>query len=118
MKRGYFQEPADRLVLARRHLWRALRGRVDLALQTGKMDLSEAASCLTRAGMPEKQAASAVRKYALNPGYQLCYTIGLRAFRNLFEKYGKQDAQGFVAKVLAQGQVGFDDLERILAAGG
>ena len=40
---GYFSEPGDRLLLAKRRFWRAIRGKVDLGLQTGAMDIPTAA---------------------------------------------------------------------------
>jgi len=111
---GYFQGAADRLLLAKRRLWRAVRGKVDLEIQTGKKDLSSAVCLLIPLGMSKKRALSTVRKYALNPGYQLCYTIGLRRLRDLYRRFGKDDSIEFALKVLNQGEIGFDNLERIL----
>jgi hypothetical protein len=50
----------------------------------------------------------------LNPGYQLCYTLGVRYFIDLFEDYGRDRQQWFVKKVLAQGEIDFDDLKTVL----
>ncbi|UCH23675.1 MAG: DUF885 family protein [Deltaproteobacteria bacterium] len=111
---GYFTTSSDRLLLARRRLWRAIRGKVDLGLQTGAMDLKMAASYLSKAGIRIKDAISAARKYTLNPGYQLCYTIGLRRFLDLFQRYGQQNLKDFVAVVLSQGEIDFQDLNLIL----
>jgi hypothetical protein len=108
---GYFTEPCDRLILAKRRFWRAIRGKVDLGLQTGTMNISTAARYLKRAGISYKKALSSVRKYPLNPGYQLCYTIGLRRFLDLFERYGRESLQHFVQNVLTQGEILFTDLE-------
>ncbi|MFH1625968.1 MAG: DUF885 family protein [Pseudomonadota bacterium] len=111
---GYFQAPTDSLLLARRHFWRAIRGKVDLEIQVGKMDLEAAASCFTLAGMNKHRALSAVRRYALKPGYQLCYTMGLRPFRRLYERFGGDRPRDFAVKVLALGQIGLDNLEEAL----
>ncbi len=111
---GYFTTPGDRLLIARRRLWRAIRGKVDLGLQTGAMDLKMAAGYLTKTGIPINDAISAVRKYPLNPGYQLCYTIGLRRFLDLFRRYGQQNLNKFVTVVLGQGEIEFQDLEQLL----
>jgi len=107
-KTGYLSEPWDLLLLAKRRLWRAIRGKVDVGLQTGTMDIPTAARCLSEIGVPMNRAASSVRKYPLNPGYQICYTVGLRQFLKLFDQYGRDDLQHFVQTVLNQGETGFD----------
>lgn len=114
-KTGYFKSTAERLLMARRRLWRAIRGKVDLGLQTGKMLLSEAAQLLAETGIPAEDAMSAARKYPLNPGYQVCYTAGTRRFIDLYDRYGRNDLPGFVRTVMTQGEVDFKDLERELA---
>ena len=112
---GYFQGPANHLLLAKRRLWRAIRGKVDLKIQTGRRDLSNAADLLTPLGISRKQALSTVRRYALSPGYQLCYTMGLRFMRDLYRCFGKNNPKEFALKVLGQGEIGFDNLEGILS---
>ncbi len=111
---GYFSTPGDRLLLARRRLWRAIRGKVDIGLQSGAMDLETAARHLAETGISREQACASARKYPLNPGYQVCYTIGLRQFLRLFDGYGRNHLQDFVQPVLEQGEIDFLDLEEIL----
>jgi len=111
---GYFSEPGDRLLLAKRRLWRAIRGKVDIGLQTGTMDISTAAEYLKETGISMEQALSSVRKYTLNPGYQLCYTLGLRRFLDLFARYSGDNLPNFVKTVLNQGEIDFTDLEKTL----
>jgi hypothetical protein len=106
---GAWQGGWDRFVLARRRLKRAARGLVDLGLQTGRMTLDEAAFCLENASFASGEARSAVPKYALRPGYQVCYTLGLRKFLALFDSFDGESG-AFVDAVLAQGEIGFDDL--------
>ncbi|WP_084681185.1 DUF885 family protein [Desulfospira joergensenii] len=110
----YTQEPRDRLMLLKRRLWRAVRGKVDLGLQTGAMETDEAAEYLTRTGMGRSQARSSARKYLLNPGYQLCYTLGLRRFLSLFDRYGENDPIQFSRNILSRGEIGFKELESLL----
>jgi hypothetical protein len=110
---GFFSGPADRLMMAKRRFWRAMRGRADFRIHTGRWRLSEAASALADVGLvsPE-QALAMVRRYALKPGYQLSYAIGRRRFRQLYKAYqgrGKTPAQ-FVRAALSRGEVGFDHL--------
>ena len=111
---GYFSGPIDRLLLAKRRLWRAVRGKVDISMQTGMMDTNTAIKYLKGTGISEEQAVSAARKYPLNPGYQLCYTVGLRRFLDLFDRFGKNSHNEFVKNVLENGEVAFTDLERLL----
>jgi uncharacterized protein (DUF885 family) len=111
---GYFQGAADRLLLARRHFWRAIRGKADLDIQTGTMDLAAAAACLTHAGMNRDRAISVVRQYALKPGYQLCYTLGARRFRDLYQQFTGDGPRNFARQVLAEGEVGFEHLASAL----
>jgi len=111
---GYFSDPVDRLLLAKRRLWRAIRGEVDIGLQSGTMNVSTAARYLKETGISTEQAISSARKYPLNPGYQLCYTLGLRRFLDLFDRYGGDNLQPFVQKVLDQGEILFTDLEKVL----
>jgi len=111
---GYFSSPGDRLLLAKRRLWRAMRGKVDIGLQTGTMDISTAAEYLQETGISRERAISSARKYPLNPGYQLCYTLGLHRFIGFFNHYGRHNLPDFVGPVLNQGEIQFADLEKIL----
>jgi len=111
---GFLKRPEEHLLMARRRLWRAIRGKIDLGLQTGVLDSDNAALLLHRTGVSLEQAKEAVRKYPLNPGYQVCYTIGLRRFLNLFKHYGQKSTASFVCSVLAQGEIDFSDLENVL----
>ena len=111
---GYFPTPGDRLLLARRRLLHAVRCQVDIGLQTGKMTVPAAARYLEEAGLSAERAVSLARKYPLNPGYQLCYTLGLRRFLDLRARYGHDNLPGFVRTVLNQGEINFTDLEKVL----
>jgi uncharacterized protein (DUF885 family) len=109
----FFSGPSQRLLMAKRRFWRAMRGRAELRIHTGSCSLDDAARELARAGLVTKEKALAmVRRYALKPGYQLAYTIGRRKFRRL---YIAALAQGhtparFVRNALAHGEIGFDHL--------
>jgi uncharacterized protein (DUF885 family) len=112
---GYFADPYDRLMLAKRRLWRSIRGKIDIGLQTGKLSIPDAARYLSETGLTADQALRSVRRYLLNPGYQLCYTLGLRSFMHLFDTYGyNNNIQLFVRMVLSQGEINFADLEAVL----
>ncbi|HPQ44449.1 MAG TPA: DUF885 family protein [Syntrophales bacterium] len=111
---GYFHGSADGLLLARRRLWRAVRGKVDIGLQTGMMDIPVAAAYLKETGIDERWAINAARQYSLNPGFQQCYTIGLKRLLYLFDTYGRDDTGWFVRTILSQGEIGFPNLEKVL----
>ncbi len=111
---GFLDRPADRMLLARRRLWRAVRGRVDLGLNAGTMTPAGAVEALVETGTDPDAAAAAVRKYPLNPGYQVCYTVGLRRFAKLYRRYGDNDVAGFARRVLREGEIGFDLMTAVL----
>jgi uncharacterized protein (DUF885 family) len=113
---GFLGDPRDYLLLAKRRYWRAVRGRIDLDIQSGERTLSEAAAFLRRAGIGKRRAGAMVRRYALKPGYQLSYTIGRRKFRDMYQAYvheGNTTAD-FVRAVLAEGEIGLDNLRRVV----
>jgi hypothetical protein len=110
---GCFGGDWDRFVLAGRRLRRAVRGQVDIGLQSGRMGLDEAISCLEKAAFSPAEARAAVPAYALRPGYQVCYTLGVRKFLSLFETFG-EDAGSFAGAVLAEGEIDFEDLGKAL----
>ncbi len=114
----FFSGPADRLMMAKRRLWRAHRGMADLMVHCGKSTIEEAAEALGQVGLVSRaQAMTMVQRYALKPGYQLAYTIGRRKFRQLYTAFlgsGRTPAQ-FVRHVLSEGEIGFERLaERLL----
>ena len=79
------------------------------------MDFSEAIEYLMKTGIHEGDAAAVVRKYPLNPGYQLCYTLGFKRFSRLYKTHGRGNLNAFVRQAVSHGEIDFDDLERILA---
>jgi hypothetical protein len=113
---GYFSRPEERFLLAKRRYWRAVRGKVDLGMQTGAMDIQTSASCLINAGVEKEKSLSISKKYLLNPGYQLCYTTGIRHFLDLYQRFGSNDLNKFIKTTLTQGEVGFSALEQVLHA--
>jgi uncharacterized protein (DUF885 family) len=109
-KTGYLDGPWDRFLLAKRRAERAARGMVDLGLQSGRMDLGEALEVLVQVGFSPQMARSVIPKYLLRPGYQVCYTLGLRQGLSLFRRFDSSDVGAFARYVLSQGEVGFNRL--------
>ncbi len=117
LKTGAFEGDYDRLILSRRRYRHAVRGRVDLLLHRGDLDLQGAARKLYEVGFPRKRALATARKYALRPGYQMCYTIGRRRFQGLFDSHGGVGIGSFARTVLSGGEILFQDLERVFQKG-
>ncbi len=115
---GYFTGPWDRFLLARRRIERAARGLVDIGLQTGSIDLDEAGRQLVQVGYPQQKAAAAVPKYALRPGYQVCYTLGLRRMQQVREESTTGNAGVFARHLLTQGEIDFTALKQSLPGRG
>ncbi len=115
---GFFYSQTDKLLLAKRRYWRAVRGQIDLDIHTRKRNLKEAAQLLVDYGMDQKKAVAMVRRYVLKPGYQLSYTIGRRNFIDLYECFKKKEKDHipskFARQVLTQGEIGFNHLSQFL----
>ena len=113
---GFFSGPADWMIMAKRRFWRAMRGKADLDIHTGRCTLDEAAAFLAVEGMPHHRARAMVQRYSLKPGYQLAYTIGRRRFRRLYDAWKQEgnDPAAFARQVFSQGEIGLDDLEQVL----
>jgi uncharacterized protein (DUF885 family) len=116
----FFSGPVNRLLMAKRRFWRALRGRADFDIHMHRRTLDEAAAFLSSQGMAPRRAMAMVRRYSLKPGYQLAYTIGRRRFWRLYDNFNPQEKNpvGFARRVLAQGEIGFNHLEQVLRQGG
>jgi uncharacterized protein (DUF885 family) len=85
---GFFRTPEERLFQKVQLLWRAIRVVVDVGLHTMSMSFEEAIDMLVdRAGLERTNAEAEVRRYCANPGYQLCYAVGLREIRALRDSY-------------------------------
>ena len=88
LETGYTKDTRERIVYYKRNLWRAARCLVDVGLTAGLMDLEEARRLLKTSGFSENEASSQIRRFRLNPGYQLCYSLGLHEILKLKRNYG------------------------------
>jgi uncharacterized protein (DUF885 family) len=116
----FFSGPVNRMLMAKRRFWRAMRGQVDFDIHMGRRTLDEAAAFLIFQGMAPRRATAMVRRYCLKPGYQLAYTMGRRRFRHLYDTFTPEEPNpvAFARRVLAQGEIGFNHLEQVLRQGG
>jgi uncharacterized protein (DUF885 family) len=115
---GYFDGPWDRFLLARRRIERAARGLIDIGLQTGRMTFAAAAEVLVDTGYTPRIAADVIPKYVLRPGYQVCYTLGLKRMISLREQCRQLDAGAFARRLLGQGEIGFVALQKVVPGQG
>ncbi|MEJ2520325.1 MAG: DUF885 family protein [Desulfuromonadales bacterium] len=107
LRTGFFSDPWDRFLLAKRRAERAGRGLVDLGLQGGDLNTQQAVVILTGVGYTPEQAKAVIPKYLLRPGYQICYTLGLQQGLQLLDRFAGNDLGGFAKTVLQQGEIGF-----------
>jgi len=117
---GFFCGQKNRMLMAKRRFWRAIRGQIDFDIHMRRKTLDEATALLISTGMPKKRAGAMVRRYCLKPGYQLSYTIGRRRFRQLYDTWSlaNQTPALFARQVLALGEIEFHHLEQQLRQGG
>jgi hypothetical protein len=117
LSEGYLQGTPGEMVGWQRRLWRALRGQVDLELQRGRWDLEEGCRRLGLAGYPPGADRIQILQLALNPGYQLCYTLGLKEILHLREEYAPfLGLARFHQILLDGGQLPFSWVEKRLQA--
>ena len=115
---GFFSGPVDRMLMAKRRFWRAVRGQIDFDIHMRRRTLDEAAAFLAEQGMDPGRATAMVRRYSLKPGYQLAYTMGRRRFRRLYDDSCRKgiDPVAFARRVLAQGEIRFSSFSADTAA--
>jgi len=115
---GYIQNPRLKLIGLKRQLWRNLRAELDIKLQTGKITLDQAAQKVEALGFSAQRARRQVRRFALTPGYQLCYFMGNHEITELREHFSSQlGIKDFHDTFLDGGQLPFHLVERRLEAG-
>jgi hypothetical protein len=110
---GFCAGSRERLLMAKRRYYRALRGKADLMLNQGRWSRATAADHLHQAGYPSATAERMLSRYALKPGYQLCYSMGRRRFHELYAAWLARGGrlEDFCAQVLSGGEVHFNDLK-------
>ncbi len=101
---GYADHPMDLMVDRKRRLWRAARCQIDIGLNSGRLVPDDAMRLLTTAGFSAEEARGQIDRFRLNPGYQLCYSLGRFEILRLRESYGSQ--------------MGHDSFHRLLLEGG
>ena len=110
---GYVDNPMDELVDWKRRLWRAARCQIDVGLTAGMLSRDEAVERVTDAGFSPIEANHQIDHFRLNPGYQLCYSLGRHEIVQLRETYGnRMDLDHFHKQLLEGGQLPFQWIKR------
>lgn len=105
---GYVSNPLAMLVDRKRRLWRAARCQIDTGLSTGCLSGNAAIDLLVRTGFNTHEARRQIRRFQLNPGYQVCYTLGRFEIEQLKQQWAPQiGAHNFHALLLEGGQLPF-----------
>ena len=105
--------PIEFLVDCKRRLWRAARCQIDVGLATGKLTREGAIGLVASAGFSAKEAQTQIDRFRLNPGYQLCYTLGRYEIMQLREAYAKgMGLDQFHRHLLEGGELPFQLMEK------
>jgi hypothetical protein len=116
---GYIKDPRRQLVGLKRRLWRTVRAALDVELQTGRISMVEGAERIEKIGFSTKRALRQIRRFALTPGYQLCYFMGNHEILGLRERFfSRLGPKAFHEALLGGGQIPFHLVERRLEADG
>ena len=113
----YIKSPMAHLIHSKRRLWRSARCQIDVGLPQGLINQDDAVNLLTTSGFSKDEAVRQIRRFSLNPGYQLCYYLGSHEFQELKRTYGSHlDSNAFYKHVLSHGEIPFHLLEKTLKA--
>ena len=106
---GYVEDPLELLVDCKRRLWRAARCMIDSGLALQRLTAEEAAGLLVSVGFAADEAASQIERFRLNPGYQLCYSLGKYEILDLRSRFlSSLGWKHFHLLLLEGGEVPFD----------
>jgi hypothetical protein len=84
---GYMQSDLELLIDLKRNLWRAARCQIDVGLTTGKLSATDALNLLDTCSFTPGEARRQIDRFRLNPGYQVCYSLGNYEFNRLKSAY-------------------------------
>ncbi len=110
---GYVDSPIEYLVDYKRRLWRNARCQIDAGLHGNFLEYSDALKLLTLNGFAREEARRQIARFRLNPGYQLCYSLGCHEIKKLVKAYknrlGEKQIHGLL---LEGGQLPFHLIEK------
>jgi hypothetical protein len=110
---GYVRDLRQQLIGLKRQLWRNLRAELDIKLQTGRISLKQATREIEDLGFSRQRAERQIRRFALTPGYQLCYFMGNHEIVSLREQFSSKLSQkAFHDILLGGGEIPFHLVEK------
>jgi uncharacterized protein (DUF885 family) len=84
---GYVTNELELLVDRKRRLWRAGRCLIDTGLALKWFTTEKAADLLVSVGFAAEEAVDQIERFRLNPGYQLCYSLGKYEILHLRQRF-------------------------------
>ncbi|RZB38553.1 MAG: hypothetical protein SRB2_00301 [Desulfobacteraceae bacterium Eth-SRB2] len=112
-EQGYVQNPMEYLVDYKRRLWRSARCQIDVGLHAGFLTLADSVELLLTAGFNREEAQRQIYRFQLNPGYQLCYSLGRYEIMRLKKAYeNRMGSEQFHAFLLEGGELPFHWIEK------
>jgi uncharacterized protein (DUF885 family) len=110
---GYVKNPFEVLVDYKRRLWRCARCQIDVGLPTGFLKRKEAERLLITSGFSLAEAKRQIDRFQLNPGYQICYSLGRHEIMGLKARYSSLTRKrGFHEFLLEGGELPFHFVEK------
>jgi len=114
---GYIIDPRQKLIGLKRQLWRSLRAVLDMELHMKKISFSQAAEQIRDIGFSKKRSRHQVRRFALTPVYQSCYSMGMHEIIDLKKRFSPGlGRKAFHDILLGGGQLPFHLVEKRLEA--
>jgi len=113
----YIKAPLEYLFDYKRRLWRSARCQIDVGIPGGLITKKDAIRLLTTVGFSQKESVRQIHRFQLNPGYQLCYTLGryeIMRLKKAFEP--RMGSEKFHSFLLEGGELPFQWIEKRLQA--
>jgi len=109
----YVHHPIEFLVDYKRRLWRSARCQIDVGLPSGFLNHEKAVTLLSTIGFSETEAVRQINRFQLNPGYQLCYSLGHYEIKQLKKGYeSRMGTEQFHKNLLNGGELPFHLIEK------
>ena len=84
---GHVKDELELLVDCKRRLWRAARCLIDSGLALQRFSTEKGSDLLVSVGFAADEAIAQVERFRLNPGYQLCYSLGKYEIMELRQRF-------------------------------
>ena len=113
---GYIKSPLELLLDLKRNLWRSARCQIDVGLATDKISTADALELLKVCSFSPGEARRQIDRFRLNPGYQVCYSLGNYELNRLKSAYAARlGNKRFYACLLEGGELPFHLIDKRLA---